>query len=118
MKTKFACAAGLALTTLLSSCASHTIRASEFNPVGNAGQEIARPSTSIGGRSGFSTDGTGYPAQECRGGDLAQVEVRRDVGQTIVTLLTLGIVNPATIYFYCEKQEIPPPCDCEEGDGL
>lgn len=102
----------------ISGCASHTIRASEFNPVGNAGQAIEHGSISIGGRAGLSSDGTGYIAAECRGGDLAEVEFRRNVGQTFVTLLTLGIVSPATIYFYCEKQEVPPPCDCEDGDGL
>lgn len=109
----------MALSLLLNgSCASHTIRASQFDPVGNAGQPLEHGTLSIAGRAGLSSDGTGYPALECRGGDLAEVEFRRNVGQTVLTLLTLGIVSPATLYFYCEKQEIPPPCDCETGDGL
>ena len=112
------CAAGLAFLSLIAGCASHTIRASEFEPVGNAGQAIKHDTMSIAGRSGLSSDGTGYPAVECRGGDLAEVEFRRGFGQTVVTLLTLGIVSPASIYFYCEKQDVPPPCDCESGDEL
>ncbi len=105
----------MASSMLVSSCASHTIRASQYNPVG---QEQAHATVSIAGRAGLSSDGTGYSAIECRGDDLAQVEVRRNLGQGIVTLITLGIVSPATIYFYCEKQEIPPPCDCDDDDGL
>jgi hypothetical protein len=62
--------------------------------------------------------GPGYVTRDtCRTGDLAQVEVRRNVGQTLVTLLTLGIVSPATIYYLCEKPQPPPPCNCSQDNN-
>ena len=98
---------------LTSACASYLIRSAEAEPVGNAGQPFKHASTSIGGAAGFSTDGPGYVTRDtCHTGDLAQVEVRRNVGQTLITLLTLGIVSPATIYYLCEKPQPPPPCNC------
>ena len=107
------------LVLLTSGCASYLIRSAESEPVGNAGQPFHHVSTSIGGQTGFSSDGPGYVTRDtCRTGDLAQVEVRRNVGQTLVTLLTLGIVSPATIYYLCEKPRPPPPCDCPQGPEL
>lgn len=95
-------------------CASHIIRSAEGEPVGVAGQPFRLTSVSIGGRSGLSSHGTGYVTRsECRSADLVQVEVRRNLGQAAITLLTLGIVSPATLLFYCEKPEIPPPCECQ-----
>jgi hypothetical protein len=107
--------AAVALLSVQAGCASHTIRAAHFDPVGNAGQAFRHVSVSIAGRQGLSSEGTGYVSrEECREGDLVQVEVRRNVGQAAVTLLTLGIVSPATILFHCEAPEIPPPCNCEQ----
>ena len=94
-------------------CASYLIRSAEPEPVGNAGQPFRHPSTSIAGAAGFSSDGPGYVTRNtCRSANLAQVEVRRNIGQTLVTLLTLGIASPATIYYLCEKPKPPPPCQC------
>jgi hypothetical protein len=107
------------LMLLTSGCASFLIRSAEAEPVGKAGQPFRHNSLSIGGQTGFSSDGPGYVTRDtCRSGDLAQVEVRRNVGQTLVTLLTLGIVSPATIYYLCEKPQPPPPCDCPQGPEL
>lgn len=104
---------------LTSGCASYLIRSAESEPVGNAGQPFRHNSTSIAGATGFSTDGPGYVTRDtCRTGDLAQVEVRRNVGQTLVTILTLGIVSPATIYYLCEKPQPPPPCNCSQDNQL
>lgn len=102
---------------LCSACASHLIRSAEAEGVGVAGQPFRHGSVSIAGRSGASSDGAGYVTREsCRTGDLAQVEMRRNVGQTLVTILTLGIVSPVTFHYYCEAPEVPPPCDCPQGD--
>ena len=102
-----------------SGCASHLIRSAEEEPVGRAGQPYRHVSTSIAGQTGFSTDGPGHVTRDtCRTGDLAQVEVRRGIGQTLVTLLTLGIISPVTIEYLCEKPEPPPPCDCPQGTEL
>lgn len=111
---------GLCLAVLASQagCASHIIRSAEFEPVGIAGQPFRHDSVSVGGRQGVTTEGTGYVTrEECQTGDLAEVEVRRSLGQTAITVLTLGIVSPVTLYFHCEKPEVPPPCDCDEGGG-
>ena len=95
-------------------CASWQIRSAEPEPVGVAGQPFKRASLSIAGRQGASSDGTGYVTrEECRSEDLVEVEVRRDIDDTIISLLTLGVVSPATIYFYCEKPAIEPSCDCD-----
>jgi len=111
-----ACIIPLIVTT---GCASFLIRSAESEPVGNAGQPFRHNSTSIGGQTGLSTDGPGYVTRDtCRSGDLAQVEVRRNFGQTLVTLVTLGFVSPATIYYLCEKPQPPPPCDCQQGPVL
>lgn len=104
---------------LATGCASHLIRSAEAEPVGNAGQPFRHVSTSIGGAAGLSSDGAGYVTRDtCRAGDLAQVEVRRNVGQTLVTILTLGVVSPVTIYYLCEKPQPPPPCDCSPDPTL
>lgn len=116
MQTRKSCAAALAIVALASGCASHKITSAAPDGRGVAGQPFERKSTSIGGRAGVSTDGTGYvTGAECGEDAITEVEVRRDVGQTLVTLLTLGIVSPATFYFYCDNDAPPPPCDCETG---
>jgi hypothetical protein len=99
---------------LTGGCASHVIRSAASADTGNAGQPFSHRSTSFAGAKGLSTEGTGLVTRDtCRTGELAAVEVKRDVGQTIVTLLTLGIVSPATILYHCEKPKPPPPpCDC------
>lgn len=109
----------LLLTSLaISGCASWQIRSAEPAPGGVAGQPFKHASLSIAGRQGVSSDSTGYVTRnECRSDDLVEVEVRRDIDDTIISLLTLGIVSPATIYFFCEKPEIAPPCDCEDESG-
>ena len=54
-------------------------------------------SLSITGREGAASDGTGYVTrEECRSDNLVQVEIRRDIDDTIISLLTLGVVAPAT----------------------
>jgi curli biogenesis system outer membrane secretion channel CsgG len=104
---------------LLSGCASYLVRSAEAEPVGSAGQPFRHDSTSIAGAAGLSTDGPGYVTRDtCRSANLAQVEVRRNVGQTILTILTLGIVSPATIYYLCEKPKPPPPCNCSQDPNL
>ena len=118
MKRFLSCLAACVLS-LESGCASYLIRSAEAEPVGVAGQPFRHDSTSIAGATGFSTDGPGYNTRNsCRSANLAQVEVRRNVGQTLVTLLTLGIVSPATIYYLCEKPKPPPPCNCSNDPNL
>ena len=105
----------LACAALATGCASYRIYAPEFDGVGPGGQPYRYSSTSVLGDQGLSTEGVGYNATQCRDADLAAVAVRRNFGQSILTVLTLGIVSPATVEFYCAKPPDPPiPCDCEE----
>ncbi len=92
----------------------------EAEDVGIAGQPFRHQSTSyVGGSTGFTSEGVGYVTRDtCRSADLAKVEYRRNFGQTLVTLLTLGLISPTTIYYYCEKPQPPPPCDCPAPDEL
>ena len=116
MRTLKSGAAALAVFALASGCASHKITSAAPDGRGVAGQPFEQKSTSFGGRAGVSTDGTGYVTRdECGENAITEVEVRRDVGQTFLTLLTLGVVSPATFYFYCAEDGPPPPCDCEPG---
>lgn len=106
--------AAMAAMLLLAGCASHVVRTAAPNPVGNAGEAFRHQQTSVFGRGGLSSAGTGHVTkEECRTGDLDSVEVRRNFGQGLVTLLTLGTLSPATILFYCTAPAIPPPCDCD-----
>lgn len=106
----------LLIVISLSGCSSHLIRVSNYDGVGDYKNE----STSIGGKSGASTDGAGYIAKKCDSADgkasgkLSEVELRRDFDDTLISILTLGIVTPATIYYKCTKPVIPPPCNCDD----
>ncbi len=114
----------VAIVAIVPACSSHLIRISKYDGVGSYEKE----STSIGGKSGASTEGAGFIAKKCdsadgaANGNLAEVEVRRDFDDTLISILTLGIVTPATIYYKCTKPVIPPPpppCNCDDdGDQL
>lgn len=100
----------LAFVLLMASgCASHTIYAKSPDGTAIAGQSYRKNQVSIFGDKGLNSNGTGLVAQECREGDLTEVSVKRNVGQTLVTLFTLGMITPATIHFKCEKVGAPPP---------
>ena len=99
----------------LGGCASYRIYSPEFDGVGVGGQPYRYSSVSVFGDQGLSTEGAGQSATQCRDEDLAAVAVRRNFGQTLVTLLTIGIVQPATVEFYCGQGDGPPiPDDDEE----
>jgi hypothetical protein len=102
----------LAATALLTGCASHLITSAQPDGSGIAGQPYSVSQLSIAGERGLNSGGaTGHVASECRGTALTRVEVHRDFLQGLVNVLTLGIVAPATIRFYCAKPDIPeaPP---------
>ncbi|MEO1043884.1 MAG: hypothetical protein AAFX04_00415 [Pseudomonadota bacterium] len=82
------------------------------------GENSPAPQTNFAGRSGFSTDAEkGVLVSECRSAGLGRVEVRRNFGQGLLSLLTLGIVNPSKIYYYCAKPP-PPPEEDNDPDGF
>jgi hypothetical protein len=104
-------------STTLSSCASHLI--SSGLPDGScAAGNCAVGQTSIGGRAGLSTRAaSGEVPQQCGNRPLSRVEVRRSFGQGLATVLTLGVVNPATIHFSCAKDGQTSFISCETIEG-
>jgi hypothetical protein len=102
-------AVAVLLAMLLTGCASHLI--STNNPEGTcaAGMDCTAAQTSFAGRSGASSEGvTGHVAKECGNQGLDRVEVRRSLGQGLVTVLTLGLISPATLHYQCKKPPAPP----------
>ena len=92
----------------LQACASHLIIADRPDGTGIGGEPYRVGQTSFAGERGASTDGaTGHVAKECPGSALRSVEVHRNFFQGLATLVTLGIVSPATIRFTCDKTDIP-----------
>lgn len=90
-------------------CASHLVSTQHPEGTCTAGMDCTAPQTSFAGRSGASSEGvTGHVAVECGRQGLDRVEVRRSLGQGLITLLTLGIVSPATIRYQCKKPPPPP----------
>lgn len=91
-------------------CASHLISSARPDGTCQAGMPCRVSDMSIAGRAGLSSNGaSGYVTrEECGNEGLTRVEVRRNLGQGLVTILTLGIVSPVTIYFYCAKPPPPP----------
>lgn len=101
----------------LSGCSSHLISAGIPDGACAAG-DCPLDQTSVFGRSGVNSDGaTGGIPEECKTYGFTRVEVRRSFGQGIATVLTLGAVNPATLYFSCQKapQKSQITCDAVEG---
>lgn len=93
---------------LLSGCASHLITAARPDGSGIAGEPYTASQTSIAGEAGVNSDGaTGHVASECRDEGMTRVEVHRNFLQGLVTVITLGVVSPATIRFQCAKTDIP-----------
>lgn len=96
------------LTMPLSGCASHLITAARDDGVGRAGMPFEAGQLSIAGERGVNSGGaTGKVATECRGEPMTRVEVHRNLGQGLITVLTLGIVSPVTIRFLCAAPPIP-----------
>lgn len=102
-------AAAVLLATMQTGCASHLISTSPPEGTCAAGMSCTAGQTSFAGRSGGSSAGaTGKVAEECGKQGLDRVEVRRSLGQGLVTLLTLGLISPATIHYQCKKPPAPP----------
>ncbi|MEM6898236.1 MAG: hypothetical protein AAF583_00485 [Pseudomonadota bacterium] len=73
---------------------------------------------SILGAQGLNSRGaSGEIGQQCAGRPYTRVEVRRNLGQGLVTVLTLGTVNPATIHFDCAKPDQGSFIFCNTIDG-
>lgn len=98
--------AALAAFLLLAGCASHRIYVPDFDPAGIAGEPVTVDSLSVAGRKGATSGHNDAVAKYCGKADLASVEVRKNVWQGLVSTLTLGLVSPAKILFYCAKEPI------------
>ncbi|MDN3647178.1 hypothetical protein QWY75_13275 [Pontixanthobacter aestiaquae] len=113
----------LAVTSLpaLSSCSNH-LAVSGYQdgwcPDGNCTSK----QTSVAGRSGFNTNAASgrVVKDKCGTEPMTRVEVDRSLGQGLVSVLTLGIVNQATIKFECAKPDTSQPlvsCTTIDGTG-
>lgn len=102
----------------VSGCALHSITSATPDGTGAAGQSFHENQVSYFGAEGLNSDGTAYVAKECRSAGLAEVRLKRNFGQTLVTLLTLGIVSPATFEFQCKKTGAPAPQPNQQGDDF
>ena len=114
-RTALAMLAAVVAASHLSACASHTIYTKVYEASGVAGEEHPLRHVSILGDKGFESQSGGRVAGECGAEGLAKVAVRRDFGQTLVTLLTLGIVNPATIAYQCQVSGAVDPQPGDHG---
>ncbi|WP_209349324.1 hypothetical protein [Pontixanthobacter sp. CEM42] len=113
----------LALGSLptLSSCSNHLAVSGYqdgYCPDGNCSSK----QTSIAGRSGFNSNAASgrVVKDKCGTEPMTRVEVDRDFGQGLVSVLTLGIVNQATIKFQCAKPDTSQPhvsCTTIDGTG-
>jgi hypothetical protein len=89
--------------TLLSGCAQHRIIVQTPNPTG---QPVTVNSTAY-------AFGTVQPitAAQCNTNLLNEVRVHQNLGQSLVSVLTLGIVNPLKIEYICAKAPNAPVTD-------
>ncbi len=121
-KKRSALLVGLAgLSLAVAGCSSHLINSGFDDGVCAAG-ECERGQTSFAGRAGANTNAaSGVIPAECGNRGFTRVEVRRTFGQGLATVLSLGLVNPATIYFACRKapQQSEIACNFVPGvDGV
>jgi hypothetical protein len=91
------------LLALLSGCAQHRIIVERPSPTG---QPVTVTSTAY-------AFGTVQPvtAAECNTNLLSEVRVHQNLGQSLVSVLTFGIVNPLKIEYICAKSPNPPVTD-------
>ena len=90
---------GLALTTL--GCAQHRLVVQRPNPTG---ESVIVQSTAFA----FGTVQRRTVA-DCNTNLIDEVRVHQNLGQSLVTLLTLGAVMPLRIEYLCAKVPAAPP---------
>lgn len=91
---------------LLGGCASHHIYVPNYDTVGVAGDPVEVDSLSIFGRKGATNRHSAEVEKYCRKGQLTSVEVRRNALEGLLSVLTLGVVSPVRILFFCGKEPI------------
>ena len=99
----------LAIGLATSGCASHLaqIEQPDYGPPGEPAAQ-----TSVFGRAGVSTNSASGMVR-CGKEGFGRVEVRRSLGQGLLSALTFGTVSPATIHFNCMPPEEVPEFVCE-----
>lgn len=94
-------------------CTQYLITAPEAR---HAGQQHSRPAVSLTGGTGAKPN-PGPVAEECGAGQLATVRITRDLGQALLSVVTLGLYAPATVHYYCAAPPPPPAGDIQTPDG-
>ena len=71
-----------------------------------AGQPHRQGVVSLAGGTGAAPH-PGAVATECGDEQLAMVRVTRDLGQSLLSVLSLGLYAPATVHYYCATPPQP-----------
>jgi hypothetical protein len=100
MRTKRLIALAGVVALSLSGCATHMVRTARPNPEGEARVETS---------TAFALDPTPkrYSA-DCPTNLLQDVTIRKNVGQTLLSLLTLGLFDSVTISYNCANVPVEP----------
>ena len=106
----------LLFSSALPGCASHTLYNGIYEGSGPSGEEFSRAHTSVLGDAGLESQSSGMVARECGEEGLAKVAVRRSFGQTLLTIITLGAINPATISYQCQVGGADDPTPGDEAE--
>jgi len=93
----------LAALAATGGCTSYLVMAPEPR---HAGQEHHRRIASLGGGTGTSPH-PGVVASECGADQLAMVRLTRDFGQSLLSVVSLGLYAPATVHYYCATPPQP-----------
>jgi hypothetical protein len=97
-----------------SGCTSYLVVAPEPR---HAGQEHHRGITSLAGGTGTSPH-PGVVASECGDGEqLAMVRLTRNFGQSLLSVLSLGLYAPATAHYFCASPPQPPGGEIDTSGG-
>jgi len=95
---------------VLPSCAHHVLTVAEPDVTGDP--VVLKTSAIIGSKrrlviNGDEDDGGISNPSHCDTNLLASVEVQKDFGQTLATIITLGAYSPITLTYHCSN--IPTP---------
>lgn len=85
------------MLTLLQSCYTYKIKPDDITPASQPQSMIYR--TYFWG----NIEGKKKPKPECHRNGLAEVEVHCSFGQSLITILTLGIYHPVKITWTCHQ---------------
>ena len=87
----------LAALMLLESCAYHRLAVKNPNPADQTYHPVNSTALAFGAAEELKI------AEKCETDLLAEVRVRTSLGQALITVLTLGFVQPSRVEYRCSK---------------